>query len=132
MDQLDQHLTRARQIDVAVAWAGDCDALDRLCAFARKGGAMRTIVGIAGNATHPNALRSIRECAQLRIPTCAERLFHPRFYLFHVDDQRIGWIGSANLTRPGFQQNDEAVFEFSDGNGKALQWFDDQWQLLVS
>ena len=66
MDRLDHHLTKARQIDVAVAWAGDCDALDRLCAFARKGGAVRAIVGIAGNATHPNALRSIQECAHLR------------------------------------------------------------------
>ena len=47
-----------------------------------------------------------------------------------MDGQRIGWIGSANLTRPGFQQNDEAVFEFLDGSGKASQWFDDQWRSL--
>jgi hypothetical protein len=33
IDRLDHHLKIARQIDVAVAWAGDCDALDRLCAF---------------------------------------------------------------------------------------------------
>ena len=60
MDRLDHHLKTARQIDVAVAWAGDCDALDRLCAFARRGGAVRAIVGIAGNATNPNAFVAFR------------------------------------------------------------------------
>jgi hypothetical protein len=50
--------------------------------------------------------------------------------LFHQQERQIGWIGSANLTRPGFQLNDELVFEFED-DGKARQWFDQLWLSLA-
>jgi PLD-like domain len=130
LERLDHQLESARQIDVAVAWACECDALDRLRLFARNGGSLRAIIGISGNATQPSALRTIQKCGQLRIATRVERLFHPKFYLFHGNAQRIGWIGSANLTRPGFQQNEEIVFEFLDDDGKALEWFNDQWNTL--
>lgn len=130
LGRLDYHLERSNQIDVAVAWASDSDALSRLLAFGSGRGSLRTIVGISGNATHPNALRELSRCAQLRIPEGAGHLFHPKFYLFHQQRKRIGWIGSANLTRPGFQQNDELVFEFSDENEKASKWFNQLWDSL--
>jgi PLD-like domain len=130
IDRLEHHLKGAHQIDVAVAWAGECDALERLCGFSGNGRSLRAIIGISGNATPPSALRSIQKCAQLRIATGTERLFHPKLYLFHLRDKRIGWIGSANLTRRGFQQNDELVFEFADDDGKTLRWFDGQWAML--
>jgi hypothetical protein len=128
--RLSEHLNKCRQIDIAVAWAADCDALEALCDFASGGKSLRAIIGIWGNATHPNALRRVQKCAQLRIATGVEGLFHPKFYLFHEPDSRIGWIGSANLTRGGFGQNEELVFEFSDENGKASKWFDDCWESL--
>lgn len=127
INRLTHQLESARQIDIAVAWACECDALDLLCRFAQNGGSLRAVIGIFGNATEPRALRNIQQCGKLRIATRVERLFHPKFYLFHGSAWRIGWVGSANLTRPGFQQNEEVVFEFSDDDGEALKWFDDQW-----
>jgi hypothetical protein len=128
--RLSERLNNCRQIDIAVAWAADCDALETLCEFASGGKSLRAIIGIWGNATHPNALRRIQKCAKLRIATGVEGLFHPKFYLFHEPHGRIAWIGSANLTRGGFGQNEELVFEFTDENGKAAKWFNDCWASL--
>jgi hypothetical protein len=128
LERLRYHVKRSTEIDVAVAWAHDCDALSSLIDFANTGASLRAIVGIWGNATHPNALRLLK--AHLRIATSAEGLFHPKFYLFHQHTGRIGWIGSANLTRPGFQQNEELVFEFADEDSRALKWFDQLWNSL--
>ena len=61
-------------------WANDCDALQLLLDFADNK-SLRAIVGIWGNATHPNALRQLQACAQLRLAT-GVGLFHPKFYLF--------------------------------------------------
>lgn len=130
INRLEHHLKTATQIDVAVAWASECDALRRLLEFVNNGGSLRAIIGITGNATTPSALRSIQKCAQLRIPTGAKRLFHPKLYLFHAKTERISWVGSANLTRPGFQQNDELVFEFADDDNQAMRWFDTKWSML--
>jgi HKD family nuclease len=127
--RLREHLGGCRQIDVAVAWAADCDALEALCDFAASN-SLRAIIGIWGNATHPNALRRVQRCGQLRIATGVEGLFHPKFYLFHRSNGRIGWIGSANLTHGGFGQNEELVYEFSDENGTAAEWFDQCWNSL--
>jgi len=127
-NRLDEHLKNSDRMDLAVAWAADCDALARLCEFAKNGGTLRAIVGIWGNATHPNALRSIQRCAQLRI--VPDSRFHPKFYLFHQPHHRIGWIGSANLTRGGFEQNEELIYAFSDDDGKAAQWCRDNMMFL--
>jgi PLD-like domain len=128
LEQLDEHLKNSDRIDLAVAWATDCNALARLCEFAKNRGTLRAIVGIWGNATRPTALRSIQKCAQLRIALSIGAQFHPKFYLFHKARHRIGWIGSVNLTRAGFQQNEELIYEFSDDDGKASQRFDDLWR----
>jgi HKD family nuclease len=123
LERLRHHLQESSQVDIAVAWACDCDALSGLIQFANSGTPLRAIIGISGNATHPNALRGLKGCGQLRIATNAEGLFHPKFYLFHQHIGRIAWIGSANLTRRGFQQNEELVFEFADEDGRASEWF---------
>jgi PLD-like domain len=126
LGQLRDHLKASERVDLAVAWTTPCDALKRLCKFAKaRSGAVRAIIGTWGNATHPNALRDLQECAQLRLMTGI--LFHPKFYLFHQNERRIGWIGSANLTCRGFEQNEELVFEFLDEGGQASGWFNHKW-----
>ena len=125
--RLRERLNRCSKVDIAVAWATECEALDAFCEFASTGKSLRAIVGIWGNSTHPNALRRIQECAQLRI---ADGNFHPKFYLFGEPLGRIGWIGSANLSQGGFGQNHELVFEFADENGNARKWFNDCWKSL--
>ncbi|MBY5399918.1 hypothetical protein HFN01_34585 [Rhizobium leguminosarum] len=89
---------------------------------------LRAIVGIAGWATHPSALRRFARAGQLRIPTKAP-LFHPKVVLFHMPDRTIAWIGSANLTRSGYQQNLEIMFEVDRGD-EVKSWFDAVWSSL--
>ncbi len=129
LERLSRQVQQSDRIDIAVAWANDCSALEQLCQFAGPDKRLRTIVGIWGNASHPNALRTIQKCAHLRIVTSAEGLFHPKLYLFHLPDRCVGWIGSANLTGPGFEQNEELVLEFSD-DGEVAQWFEERWNSL--
>ena len=128
LERLRYHLEASSSADIAVAWACDCDALSSLIQFANRGASLRAIIWIWGNATHPNALRGLLGSGELRI--AAQGLFHPKFYLFHQQNHRIGWIGSANLTYPGFQKNEELVFEFTDQDGRALEWFNNVWESL--
>lgn len=129
LDRLKLRIRDADQIDVAVAWANECDALDELKKYATRR-PLRAIVGIAGNATHPNALRSLQGCGKLRIHDSDEGLFHPKLYIFYEGRKRHCWVGSANLTRGGFGQNTEVVFECEDIDGTVLAWFDDCWKSL--
>lgn len=131
LSRLCDRLTKSDRVDVAVAWASDCDALEQLLQFGRRHGAcLRTVVGIQGNSTHPNALRELKVAGQLRIDPSSRRLFHPKLYLFHQAQRRIGWVGSANLTRAGFQQNEELVLEFDDSDQNSAQWFERIWSSL--
>jgi len=127
--QIKRHLSKAKRVDIAMAWISPCEALSAIQVFAdRKPGCLRSIVGITGNATHPQALRLLQKKGDLRIPNTTP-LFHPKLIIFHQANSVIVWIGSANLTRAGFQQNTEVVAEFED-DGAAVQWFESLWQTL--
>jgi len=131
LGRLQYQLQRASSIDLAVAWASDCDALSHLLSFGESGKPLRTVVGIWGNGTHPNALHRLHKFGHLRIVTEPSRLFHPKVYLFRRSGTNsIAWIGSANLTRSAFQQNDELVHEFEDKDGAVTSWFDTLWNSL--
>lgn len=127
LDRLYELTKKSIKIEVAVAWANECAALDRLLEFGRTNGALRAIVGVSGNATHPNALRVLQRSARLRIHPSMGGIFHPKLYLFHLEKKSIAWIGSANLTRPGFEQNKELVIEIEDFDHTAAKWFEDCW-----
>ena len=47
--QLTKHLSASSQVDVAVAWACQCQALTLLRNFAEAGKSLRVIVGLSGN-----------------------------------------------------------------------------------
>lgn len=129
LDCLRSHIEDSSSIDIAVAWASPSEPLDLLLNFAKKRN-LRALVGVAGNATHPEALRLLYENAELRIPQNPP-LFHPKLYLFHKSKsaRTIAWVGSANLTRPGFAQNVELLFETED-DGSMARWFSEQWGKL--
>ncbi|MEH2539160.1 phospholipase D family protein [Bradyrhizobium sp. AZCC 1699] len=129
IDRIKLRIGSAQQIDIAVAWASDCNALDALKCFA-DGHLLRSIVGIAGNASHPNALRTLQKCSRLRIHNSTDGLFHPKLYIFHERGTRYCWVGSANLTRGGFEQNSEIVLEYEDVDGASLKWFEECWNSL--
>jgi hypothetical protein len=130
---LEQHLSRAERIDIAVAWAWSCRAISLLqeAAQGKRQVKIRAIVGTGGNGTQPAALRSLADFADLRIqtPKSIRELFHPKVFLFDTGGKSVVWVGSANLTSGGFLNNVEGVFESSQGNDVRV-WFDELWNSL--
>jgi HKD family nuclease len=123
-------IASASQVDIAVAWVTPSEALERLRKLAlRPGIRIRVAVGLSGNGTHPEALRSLQKFAEVRICHSADGIFHPKFYLFRSAEEKICWVGSANFTLQGFMRNSELVNEFSD-DGTACRWFERLWDTL--
>lgn len=124
-----ERVAAATAVDVASAWVSSGKQLEILRDAARNRNVkIRVVTGLAGNATHPNALRALLDFAELRIVE-GNRLFHPKFYLFHTGVATKTWIGSANFTSGGFQRNAELLAEM-DGGREAAQWFDGLWDTL--
>ena len=125
-DRLQEHCASATRIDLATAWSSPGVAQR---AILDSDANCRAIIGIAGNVTPPPVLRDFDRRATLRIPEKSP-LFHPKFILFHSDTGKtIAWIGSANLTQAGYEQNRELVFEYED-DGTSLKWFEEIWSSL--
>ena len=132
-------LSKASSVDIATAWVTPGEHLRALDAAASRGVKIRAIVGISGNATHPDALEELSRITAggLRIVPKGDRLFHPKLYLFEWHEGAIlrclTWIGSANFTRAGFgghpDANEEIVLEVGPGEpADALAgWFQERW-----
>ena len=139
LDRFTDRLSHADSVDIATAWASPGLHLQALGAAADRGVKVRTIVGISGNATHPNALMKLSKitAGDLRIVPKGDHLFHPKLYLFERHRggkvKRHAWIGSANLTRAGFggssKPNEEIILEVDPGEqADALaDWFQERW-----
>ena len=135
LQQLKEHLKDATHIDIAVAWATECAAIEELKKNAKNKTKIRIVVGIETKSytTDPDALRSLKKIAELRIKEGASQaggIFHPKFYRFGYASKTLCWVGSANLTNRGFDLNDELVHEFEDKNGDGQTWFDKLWSPL--
>lgn len=132
-------LSKAYSVDIATAWATPGEHLRALDAAANRGVKIRAIVGISGNATHPDALKELSRitAGDLRIVPKGDRLFHPKLYLFERHGggivKRQAWIGSANFTRAGFgghsNANEEIVLEVGPGEraDTLADWFQERW-----
>ena len=119
-------VSRAERIDIAVAWARPCNAVE---ALARSDADIRIVVGISKNFTDPSTLKRLvgLEHVTLRIvPDEARRIFHPKYYCFH-GERIICWVGSANLTGGGFGGNVELVHEFELKRERDQEWFECLW-----
>lgn len=139
-NRLTELLETHTHFDIATAWVWGGEHLELLEAEStRRDLEVRAIVGIAGNATHPDALDKLNSIThgELRIVPTGDRLFHPKLYLFgrHRDGimTRQAWIGSANFTKAGFgghsKANEEIIVEI--GPGKTVDdlaaWFKKEW-----
>ena len=115
------------KVDIAVAWATSGPALDHLEDWGKvHPGRIRALIGTSGNATDPIALERLAKIGELRLADENSILFHPKVYIFH-GQPLTAWVGSANLTRGGFQNNEEAIFETTQGQG-VLDWFEERWK----
>ena len=99
------------RVDIATAWATSGEHLRMLADVTKQEQRrveVRAIVGIAGNATRPDALEELYGITNgdLRIISGEGRLFHPKLYLFgrHTNGrvEFCAWVGSANFTNAGF------------------------------
>lgn len=129
--RFEQLACRAERIDIAVAWARPCDAVEALVQSAAD---IRIVIGISKSFTDPSTLKHLidLENVKLRIVPDDEswRIFHPKYYCFH-GKKTLCWIGSANLTAGGFGGNDELVHEFELTNKEDQQWFEHLWGRFV-
>ena len=127
LQRFDKLANQAKRIDIAVAWARSCDAIE---ALATSDADIRIVVGISQNVTDPSTLRRLAEFAELRIaPNESSGIFHPKFYCFY-DERTVCWVGSANLTAGGFGRNVELVHEFNVKKDEYLDWFECLWETL--
>ena len=122
---LDQRLATASSVDVAVAWATNGPALDRLIDFARRRRRedVRVIVGTWNETTDPDSLERLDKHCDLHVIPGEYAHFHPKYYRFNNCTTSFVWIGSANLTTSGFTENTELVFE-TEGSQADKDWFD--------
>ena len=129
-------------VDIATAWTTGGEHLRALADAASRessGVKVRAIVGIAGNATRPDALNELNRIVaiDLRIVPKGDRLFHPKLYLFGGRGDGIvmrrAWVGSANFTKAGFgghhRANEEIMLEIGPGprTDALAAWFQERW-----
>lgn len=125
-----KNVDESSSVDIATAWVTPGRHLEIIRNSVKNNGLkVRIIAGIAGNGTIPVALRSIMDFGELRIDESKERLFHPKFYLFHKKEKSILWVGSSNFTLGGFSRNNELIAEM-EGGDEASQWFTKLWNGL--
>lgn len=130
--RFEQLASRAERIDVAVAWARPCEAIE---ALAQSAADIRIVIGISKSFTDPSTLKRLIGLKNVRlriVPDDGEswRIFHPKYYCFH-GKTTLCWIGSANLTAGGFGGNDELVHEFELESEEDRRWFNDLWGRFV-
>ena len=137
-DRFTELLKDHTNVDIATAWATCGKHLRALADAERSGVNVRAIVGIAGNATHPDALDKLNRITHgnLRIVPKGDPVFHPKLYLFGRGDGTVtgqAWIGSANFTKAGLGQhstaNVEMMLEVGPGARAAelAAWFEERW-----
>lgn len=120
------------RVDIATAWATEgsaLDALEDLKERRRKGLRVRTLAGVSGNHTTPDALKRLANLGEVRLVNDRTGLFHVKLVLFRTSRKSLAWVGSANFTGPGFDGNEELIYETEEAEGLA-EWFDRRWEAV--
>src|ERR1700722_11647665 len=127
--RFEELLVESTAIEVAVAWATLCPQMKRILDLAGNQKLIaKVLVGLGGYITDPMHLEVIAQNSELRIyGKPVGQLFHPKFYRFKTAKSQISWIGSANLTYRGLQENVELIAEFSDSDIASEIAFDGLW-----
>ncbi len=99
---------QAREIEVAVAWAGKpATGVESLLWKAKKK-VRKLVVGCTLHNTHPDFLKRWQRHPQFRVFPHTTEFFHPKVYLFRLGGEVSLLAGSSNLTAGGFEKNREA------------------------
>ena len=120
-----ENLRWATRLDLVSAWATEHKGLSILEEeYNKQALQVRAIIGLWNHLTEPEALRRLNQLGELRL--AKDRHFHPKVYLFTRQGRACAWVGSANFTAGGFQNNEEAIFESEDTHSVSA-WFDILW-----
>ena len=95
-------ITKANNINIAVAFLTDTDVLENLS----KQGCMVRIVVRLGFPTSPNALESLLKMTNIEARFFSDKSFHPKLYIFGSSG---ALVGSANLTHSAMTTNQEIM-----------------------
>ena len=120
------------RVDIATAWATEgiaLDALEGLKERRRKRTEVRTLAGVSGNHTTPDALKRLANLGKVKLVNDRAGLFHVKLVLFRTSRKSLAWVGSANFTGPGFDGNEELIYETEEAEGLA-EWFDRRWEAV--
>jgi HKD family nuclease len=81
--------------------------------------------------TSPSVLKKIRAAEGVFGKVYTKKFFHPKLYLFKLEDNWLAYVGSGNFTNGGWHENEELFFKITDevtcGDLKAKfdSWFDE-------
>ena len=124
VSRFSENIEWASKVYIATAWATANDGLSKLQEKAENL-EIQIVVGLWGNITDPQALRTLDRISELRVIE-NNRLFHPKVYIFRNSEKSVAWIGSANFTSGGFGTNEELLFETHDTKD-IEEWFKRIW-----
>lgn len=123
---------RSEEIAIASAFV-TAGALADLLDQARAGARLRVLTGTFGHTTRRSTFKQLLDATrasrnQVRVwDSGAHRNLHAKLYLWRLPRGRgVGWVGSANLTDGGLQNDGEVVLEISD------RWDSDLLRVLRS
>jgi hypothetical protein len=91
-----------------VAWAGEPFEMTNML-MANEEKIRKIVIGLHFYQTHPDFIDAFNNHGSVRFKHSTSGVFHPKVYLFWNDAEN--WevlLGSANLTKAGFNRNNEA------------------------
>jgi len=95
---VDALITKANNINIAVAFLTDTSVLEKL---SKQGCKVRIVVRL-GFPTSPNALEALLKISNIEARFFSDRSFHPKLYIFGSSG---ALVGSANLTHSAMTTN---------------------------
>lgn len=118
------------RFSVAVAWITNNDVFEALKKKIDK--ARMLIVGVDFYQTDPLVLKWLKQYAPAKtyVADKAKGVFHPKVYVFEQTTAKSAVIGSANLTRSAFDDNDECCVkvELTISDEKKIDSLLDLWK----
>ena len=128
-------LAECSSCQIAVAWATTGFKSFRLLKK-HKAKIERMIVGTHFYQTHPDFIEAFITHKNVHFIKATDGVFHPKVYYFQMSSNN--WkciIGSANLTRGGFERNDEVAIlvtdedrDSSDTQARLFDALDEYWK----
>jgi hypothetical protein len=121
---IDAHYADGSNVKIAVAFFTEQKPVEAMLA---KGCTVDLVVRL-GFPTDPDALESLMGRANMKIRFFASRGFHPKLFIF---DERVAFVGSANLTHAALWRNREVVVSLDESDERLYELvgiFEQYWK----